>query len=423
MKTSIIVIALFLASVILETGVAYVIRKDWTPDKLEADEYEYYNCARQLLEGHYSFDARRTIGHVLILSTIRAVVGERLLFIQFGVSFLFSAIVPFTYLLVRREMGSWRAALLAGLSVMLWPPFIWYGATLFSEAAALPFFSALLLAIPGTRGSDALRTRRWFGAGALLAICMHIRPMYLLYSPFAALIAYWRGPKGLRGLCCCLALTVGCLALILPWSIAASIHNGSFVLLSTIGGEVFGGGMNPELLRLERDGQGILITPGGRSTWVGPGKWIRESETGLLSPEEQALPYSEKGKVLTKNALAWAGRNPGDASYLTLRKLTYMWGIYPFWNGRAQTILGNVPTVGLLIVAGAAIVVYRRHLRAFSVFWTPVLFVTLVGVIFWGSWRFREPGDLGLIALAASLPFAAEVNRFLASAKEANRGV
>jgi hypothetical protein len=369
-----------------------------------------------LLAGRYEIDPRRTIGFVLVLSALRAVIGDHLLGIHLAVAIIFSLVAPLTYLLARREVGNRWAALLAGVGVMFWPPFVWFGTTLYSESAALPLFSAFLLAIPGVRGSSAVRGRRWLGAGAVLGLCVHIRPMYFFFGPFAALIACWRSPKGLRGLVSFLAFGAGLLSVVLPWSVAASIHEGHFVLLSTIGGEVFAGGMNPELLRAE--GAAFeSYTPGMRPTWVGPGKWLPMHLTGLLSQEERVLPYAERTKIATSHSLAWARHNPGSACYITVRKVAYMWGIYPFWNG-IETMLGNIPTVGLLLLAVGALYVYRNHLRELSTLWTPAVFVTLLALAAWGSWRFRQPGDLGLIVLVASLPVAAQVKRFLASLQD-----
>jgi len=86
-----------------------------------------------------------------------------------------------------------------------------------------------------------------------------------------------------------------------------------------------------------------------------------------------------------------------------------MWGIYPFWNGRSQTLLGNVPTAVLLLMALFALVRLRGCLRSLVTIWTLPVFVSLVAILSWGSWRFRQPGDLGLILLAATLPYAARV--------------
>ena len=140
-------------------------------------------------------------------------------------------------------------------------------------------------------------------------------------------------------------------------------------------------------------------------------------ETGLLSREEKGLPYTLKSKRLGENATAWIRQHPMDACYLTMRKFTYMWGIYPFWNGWTHTLLGNIPILVLLATGAVAVVVYRNVLGPLSIFWSLPLFVCLVAFISWGSWRFRQPADLGLIVLAASLPFATEVKQFLAGAR------
>jgi hypothetical protein len=69
----------------------------------------------------------------------------------------------------------------------------------------------------------------------------------------------------------------------------------------------------------------------------------------------------------------------------------------------SQVILGNLPIIICLLLAAAALIRFRRHLRELSRFWLLPVFVTLVAVISWGSWRFRQPGDVGLIVLAALL--------------------
>jgi hypothetical protein len=118
------------------------------------------------------------------------------------------------------------------------------------------------------------------------------------------------------------------------------------------------GGLNPQLVLMNADDERRtrMATPGGRITWVGPGKWLPPSQTGYLSTEELALPYSQMSSLLTKRSLAWIVTNPCDACFVTWRKLAHMWAIYPFWNGLSQTLLGNVPTVGLLILSFVGLV-------------------------------------------------------------------
>jgi len=163
------------------------------------DELEYYTYAGQVADGSYEFYPRRTVGHLLVLAALRKAFDDRLVPIQLAVSAIFSLTAPLAYLLARRELRDHRAALLGGLGVMLWPLFVRYGATLYSETVALPLFAGFLLAVPGPRAAGDGRGGRWFGAGMVLGLCMHYRPMYLLYSPFGALVAYWRGRAGRAG--------------------------------------------------------------------------------------------------------------------------------------------------------------------------------------------------------------------------------
>ncbi len=402
-------LALYLGSALLILATSWRTQANRSLQTLESDEVEYYLLAGQVLEGHYEFNPRRVIGHVMILAGSRSISGDRFALAQALVSLIFALTAPLTYLLARREWKHERAALLAGLGVMAWPLYIYYGGTLYSETLALPCFLAFLLGVPGPESRGVRHFGRWLGAGALLGLCMHVRPMYLLYSPFGAAIAYWRLPERRGGVVRVAGLTAGVLLVVLPWSLFLSIREGTFVLLSSSGGETLAGGLNPELIRLGRTGGGTGATQAGRSYWYGPGKWLRPQDTGYLSPEDQKLPYTERGRLLTRRAIAWIQGHPRQAAYLSLRKLTYMWGIYPFWNGTKQTLMGNIPTLGLLFLATASLIRFRRHLRELAIFWTLPLFVSVVALISWGSWRFRQPGDLGLIVLVAALPWASEI--------------
>lgn len=406
-------VTLFFGSLLLLWGVVLATRSHYTTAMLDLDELEYYDLAGELLQGRYDFNPRRVIGYFLLIASIRKVFGDSILAIQLVVSFFAAFTAPLLYLLVRREFGHARVALLAGLAAMAWPMYVRYGATLYSETVAVPMFAATLLCFPRPRtGRPGSGLGRWFAAGMMLGLCMHFRPMFLIYAPFGALQAYWRGRPGREGLNRFAMLTAGCLLVVLPWTAVLSSHEHQFVLLSSNGGETLGGGFNPELIRREREGQTEVVTPGGRVTSVIPGKWVTLHETGYLSPEELKLPYTKQSDLVGKRARAWMLANPGLALYIAVRKLTYMWGIYPFWTGLGQTLAGNLPLVVLLILTGVAVVRFRRHYRETSMFWCLPIFVSLVALIGWGSWRFREPGDLGLFALAAALPWARQVEQF-----------
>jgi hypothetical protein len=243
--------------------------------------------------------------------------------------------------------------------------------------------------------------------------------MYLMYVPFGAWFALTRGSHGLGPLRRVAAFCLGFAVALLPWSAYMTQREGSFVLLSDNSGEVFAGSMNPKLLEIEREenGERSYMTPAGRTYTVSPGKWLNPSETGYLSDRELRLPFKAQGKLLTSRAIAWMKSHPADALYIQFRKLTYMWGIYPFWQGWSRTLLGSVPTLLLLGLASLTMIRLRSRWRELSIFLSLPVFVSLITVVGSGSWRFRMPGDIGLIALISASVLAPELPRTPTSGK------
>jgi hypothetical protein len=235
-----------------------------------------------------------------------------------------------------------------------------------------------------------------------------MKPLYLLYTPIAFLLALASAQTIMLRARAAILLTAGCLVVLLPWSAYLSLREGHFVLVSANDGETLAGGLNPELLRLD----GFFVTPENRVTWVGPGKWLPPDATGFLDRQELGLPYTERRALLAEHSLSWIKSHPREVAYITARKLLYMWGIYPFWNGFAQSVLGNFLLLPLMAAAGIAVWRSRRTPLHLAMFWSLPIFCSLVACISWGSWRFRMPGDLGLIVLAATLALHAPKEAF-----------
>ncbi len=366
---------------------------------LEADEKEYYDLAGELIQGTYKFNLRRPPIHVLILALLRLISFDNLVATQLLVSAIFSLTGPLMYVLVRQITRHNLLAITVALLTIFWPPFVYYGSTLYSETTALPLFVAFLILLP--RGSllafqPDCGGRRCVLAGCLLGLCMLIRPMYLLFGPIAVVILFLEERQWLVALRRAIILTIACCLIVLPWSVYISVHAGKPVLVSANGGETLSGGLNPVLIE---QGYKVSIAPNGRQTWVGPGKWLAEHENGYLNQDELRLPYDQRDRLLRQRTIEWAIAHPGAALYLQTAKLLYMWGIYPFWNGLRQTLFGNLPTVTLIPLSIISLLRFRPYWRHLSRFWILPVFVSLVALISWGSWRFRQPGDLGLLML------------------------
>lgn len=370
--------------------------------QLDADEAEYYNMAGQMMAGTLEITARRTLAFPLLLAGIRSL-SENFQFLQASVAAFYSLSAPLLFLVVRKVTQSLAAGALAGFIFAIWPPVIYYGVSLYSEPLALPVVLLALWALPcGSRtGKTATRVywRSALAAGFLLALATQVRPMYLIMTPFAAVIIFTEesnlrlAARRLLLVACAYTLTT------LPWSAYMTWRFHRPILITSNGGETLSGGLTPKLLEPEAIG---WATANGRTFWTGPGKWLPVQQNGYLSAAELTLPYHQQDALLKARAMIWVKTHPRSALYIEACKLAYMWGLYPLLgNGPAQMIFGNIPTIALLALAIFGFVTMPAVRGALPRFWMLPIFVSAVAAISWGSWRFRQFGDVGLIAFVA----------------------
>ncbi len=401
-------VALLGAALAVNLVAVFLVRRHGTVSTLDNDEQEYWTLAGNLLSGGIdALPARRTLPFPLILATLRSFVGDDYLRVQVALTVILSFAPLLVYWLVREHLRNERVASLAAIGFLLWPPAVRYAATIYSDSIALLCFLGFLIAfqLAATRQEPTGASwGRWLFAGGLLALCVQMKPLYLLYTPIAFLLALASAQGVNLRVRAAFLLTVGCLVVLLPWSTYLSMREGRFLLVSANDGETLAGGLNPELLRLD----GFFRTPENRITWVGPGKWLPPDATGYLSREEFDLPYAQTRTLLAERSMSWIASHPREVAYITARKLLYMWGIYPFWNGLAQSVFGNFLLLPLMAAAGIALWRARRTPLRLAMFWSLPIFCSLVACVSWGSWRFRMPGDLGLIVLAATLALHAQ---------------
>jgi 4-amino-4-deoxy-L-arabinose transferase-like glycosyltransferase len=384
---------LFSAAICLSFGLLYGFRA--TPAQLDQDEQEYLGMALAIAKGDPILSARRTLGFPFAIAGIRAITSN-LWLVQSVLSMIFALSAPLLQMVVRRLTGSRVAGLVSGLAFAVWPTAIFYGTSLYSESVALPVVLLALYCLPIGFQPPA---RGWvlnaIVTGLLLGIATHVRPMYLLFLPFLCLIILIETGRVMAAARIAIVVLLAYAAVILPWSIYVSTTFHRPILVSSNGGETLAGGLTPALL----NHNSTMKLGSGRVTWVGPGKWLAMSDTGYLTEAENRLPYDQQDPLLRARAIEWIKAHPDQAAYLELCKLSYMWGIYPIEaNGPAQLLFGNIPIVVLLVV-GLAAFALRPDLRVrLARLWMPVLFVSCVALISWGSWRFRQTADAGLIA-------------------------
>ncbi len=364
---------------------------------LDQDELEYWKVGHDLLATGEFPVGRRTPVFPLFLGILQAVLPSPGA-VFMAISILSASCAPLLALVVHRVSQNRLAAGLAGIGQALWPTSLFFGTSVYSETLALVLFLVFLLVLPRVTAGATIPFRQTLLAGAMLGLCALTRPMYQLFLPIAGLILWLDHRSLIRALKAFAMIVAGFTVAVLPWSVFASIKSGHPMLLSANGGETLAGGFNSVLinsrlpdLHLEK-----------RVSTVGPGKWIPAYKTGYLTPKDSGLDYFAQDKLLRAKALAWMQANPANTAYLVGRKLSYMWGYYPWDAGQGlKNVFGNLSIIGLqLLFAGALF--SNRDIRLYQArFYLLPLFVTGVAVISWGSWRFRQPADSGMIAVVA----------------------
>ena len=79
-------------------------------------------------------------GHIFTLYILRLFTGDNLLATRALVAVIFALSAPLMYLLARRFADHNRFALAIGAATIFWPPFLYYGSSLYSENLCFAYF-------------------------------------------------------------------------------------------------------------------------------------------------------------------------------------------------------------------------------------------------------------------------------------------
>ena len=401
-----VVLALYCAGLVIDLVIGCAFRFRRSPFALEADEREYFTMAQDILSGALQITPRRTLGFPLI-ETIPKLFTDNFIVLQSFITTIYALSAPLLFVLVQQLTSDRRIAMTSALALMLWPPALYYGISLYSEAVAMPMILLFLILLPkGSRicAPPAHRAAMAVVSGMILALATHVRPMYLLFLPVTLIIVLWEEQRLDRAIARFALVLAGFALFVAPWSIFMSTRFHHTILVTSNGGETLSGGLNPELLKI-RDFRPIKLAD--RTAWVGPGKWLPIADNGYLTDADRGLSYEQMDALLKARTIRWVEDHPADAAYLEFNKLRYMWGFGSFDDtSPLQTWAGAVPTILVLFAALASWLAMPSLRGRYARLWLLPLFVSGVALVSWGSWRFRQVGDAGLIALCAIALFA-----------------
>jgi len=362
------------------------------------DSYSYWALGKAIAEGEpYQYgspDARifRTPGYPALLATVFWVMGDDApVMAARALSAACGTLAVGGVYVMARNLFDKRAALIAATAAAFYPGAIGTSVFVLSEAPFCPLLVANLIAWQVCWKAERPIHACGFAlaSGALAAAATLMRPSWLLFIPFATVIALLASRDRKRTLGLGLMMLVGLTVTMSPWWIRNARVVGRFVPTSLqVGASLYDG------WHADADGSSEMsfvsgITEDERDRY--------DSSSGV--PFEVALDTRFR-----REAVDWAQAHPGRVLELVGIKFMRMWNVWPNigqgrqWIVRLAYLLTYVP-----IMAGALLGVFRFSRRGWEyvLCWLPAVYLTALHVVFVGSVRYREPAMFSLIVLAA----------------------
>lgn len=359
------------------------------------DGVEYNAIASSVVRAHeYAVNTGqptsfRAPGFPLALAAVYAVFGDRnylaahVFFCLVGAALCFA-----TYLLAREVAGEWTALVAAAL-VAVYPNLLYYSIHFASE----PLFTLLLtLAIwLAVRAIREWRSGVWVASGVLLGLATLVRPIAFYFFPFFALAILWSGRHRLSAAAVAIvAMGVGLIAPVAPWTVRNYLVHDHYVLVATNGGSTFWGANN----------QLVLDEPENRGGWVSTERMPREKAVVRQRSNEV-----ERDAVEWDYGKAFLRAHPEAIPRLAWYKFYALWTpVSTTPNALFNLALGLSYGAALpFMIAGVVLFARRRGWLdpSLLVLAAPVVATTAGTIAFYGSARFRSTIEPVLLVFAA----------------------
>jgi 4-amino-4-deoxy-L-arabinose transferase-like glycosyltransferase len=406
----------------------YVRRSGPPPLDVFPDTDIYWELARAIRAGgpyeyvewgdipHFAI---RTPGYPLLLAGCQAVFGERTLPVRLAQAVLGTLCVYLVYCLARQlvlpagdraadgpapearpadgpdgesarrlRYVPWIAAAVAAVN----PHYLVMSSLVLSEAAFEPLMLASLLGLgrlwpARSAEAEAMSCRGAamvaLGTGAAAGAAVLVRPSWALFVP--AMLAAWvvaglrigQGRAAARGATIC---ALGVALVMCPWWVRNARVYGRFVPTALWLGASLYDGLNPGA-----DGASDMIP-------------------FLRDPEIWPLDEQDQDAELTSRAIAFARENPGRLLRLAVVKLGRYWSPWPNAAGfrsPALAVAGAAVELPILGLIALGLWDRRRDPRAWLFLAGPLLYFCLLHTVFASSMRYRIPGEMPALGLAA----------------------
>jgi len=415
-----------LARVSAAVAVEWYVRRQGTPRVCVFDDAEYYwslagtirqGTPYEVVEwGDIPHFALRTPGYPAFLAACQTILGDRPLgarLVQAGLGML---TVWLVYRLSREIAGKnegssialgerstgrpdgrpWTVPLLAAALAAVHPYAVVMSVLILSEAVFVPLMLTALWGMAGVwngiAAGPAAGSRRAlliaFGVGAASGAAILVRPSWALFVP--AMLAVWAWgvvvapgvPPRLRILIAARIVAVVLLGLAVvmsPWWVRNARVFGRFVPTAVWMGASLYDGLNPS------------------ATGASDMKFLE-------APDIWPLDELDQDRELRRRALEFVQDQPGRALELARFKLARYWSPWPNAEGfrwPPLAVASTLVVVPLLALTALGLWHRSRDPRAWVLLAGPLCYFCILHMVFASSMRYRIPGELPAMGLAA----------------------
>ncbi|QDV17791.1 hypothetical protein Pan153_24460 [Gimesia panareensis] len=392
-----LLILILLISALIRCGLAVYVQRqlDQQPERtyvIEGDADGYWRLAQTIVHGEeYSIytPPRRVLrmpGFPLVLAGAISVVGEDHFRVRLVLALSGMVACYLVYLLGKELTNETTGLIAAGLTavspVMAGFSILFLSETIFAIAMLISLLVLVRLWNIKWGDNDRLRGSLWSAlAGVTLAAAFYVRPSWLLILPIVVVLMFW-GAKGhrVRALERASVLILGFTVMLVPWVYRNFQVTGHFVPTTLWAGPSLYDGLNP------------------RATG--------DSDMTFFDRDRVMLRMSEyeMNRYYTQQAVEYARQHPGHVVELMGAKLLRYWKPWPnapqfrsWWMMAAVSVV-FLPVL-LLAVYGAWI--SRSQVLLLLITVGPILYFSLIHLVFVSSLRYRLPAEYSLYILSA----------------------
>ena len=392
-----LLLLILLISALLRCGLAVYVQRqlDQQPERtyvIEGDADGYWKLAQAILQGEeYSLYAppRRVLrmpGFPLVLAGAMSVVGEDHFRVRLVLALLGVVACYVVYLLGKELAGENVGVIAAGLvavsPVMAGFSILFLSETVFAIAMLISLWVLVKLANVKWGDNDRFQGSLWSAlAGISLAAAFYVRPSWLLILPIVVVLILWSA-KGhrVRALERAVLLILGFAVMLLPWVYRNYQVTGHFVPTTLWAGPSLYDGLNPQ------------ATGDSDMTF-----FERDQVMNRMSEYEMNRYY-------TKQAVEYARQHPGHVIQLMGAKLLRYWKPWPnapqfrsWWMMAAVSVI-FLPAMLLAVYGGW---VSRDQSLLLLITVGPIIYFSLIHLVFVSSLRYRLPAEYSLYILTA----------------------